>query len=195
MFSRDFLWKHRSEIIVVFVQHGADFLSQMCAHCPQEKLGEAYLLKKKRGRKSNATLAAERAMEAEPAPAAPAAEVKTPKQKRKRAGGPSHQVDQEGWPVRPRALWTLPADLLLSRSTMKTLVRDVSGSDFAEPFLAAVDPEEAPGYAELIKTPMDLGKCCAFLYLAMYRLRTSAVGWMRKRSICDGQSFLWLQAR
>jgi hypothetical protein len=131
----------------------------------QEKLGEEYLIKKKRGRKSKATLAAESALEAEPVPAAPATENKTPKQKRKRAGAPGNQVDQEGWPVRPRALWTLPADLQLSRSTMKTIVRDVSASDFADPFLVAVDPEEAPGYAELIKTPMDLGKISFLIIL------------------------------
>jgi hypothetical protein len=130
-------------------------------HAPQEKLGEEYVLKKKgrgKGRKSTA------------APAADAAELstetagpKTPKPKRKRAAGTAHLVKQEGWPVQPRTLWPLPDDFALSRSAMKGIVKEVSASEYASPFLVPVDPEEAPGYSDMIETPMDLGKSAAEL--------------------------------
>lgn len=76
--------------------------------------------------------------------------------KRKR-GANSNQVEQEGWPLTPRTLMQLPEGLVLSRSAMKALVRELSASEFASPFLVPVDPEEAPGYTDLIDTPMDLG--------------------------------------
>ena len=82
-------------------------------------------------------------------------ELKTPKQKRKR---PQHQTNQSGWPIRPRTYWPVSDDVALSRSTMKNIIKDLSASEFSEYFLSPVDLGEAPGYLELIETPMDLSK-------------------------------------
>lgn len=91
-----------------------------------------------------------------PAPPVESASVKKTV-KRKRAANPN-QVEQEGWPVTPRTLMQLPEGFVLSRSAMKTVVREVAASEYASPFMDPVDPDEAPGYTDLVETPMDLGR-------------------------------------
>ena len=83
----------------------------------------------------------------------------TKKNAKRKRGANSNQVEQEGWPLHPRTLMQFPEGFTLGRAAMKTLVRELSASEYATPFLDPVDPEEAPGYSDMIETPMDLGMC------------------------------------
>lgn len=115
-------------------------------------------MQKKKGRGKGRKSAVKTEVEGEAEPAAEAHIAKTPKPKRKRSSSSTaHLVQQEGWPVQPRTLWPLPEGFALSRSAMKSIVKEVSGSDYASPFLEPVDPDEAPGYLDMIKQPMDIG--------------------------------------
>lgn len=61
------------------------------------------------------------------------------------------------WPgTKSRMLTTLPENFSLTKSSMRSIIKEVSSNTYAEPFLLPVDFNEAPGYKEMIKQPMDL---------------------------------------
>jgi len=55
-----------------------------------------------------------------------------------------------------RAVKPLPDNFIVRKTAMKSILKEVCSSSFAEPFLLPVDEEEAPGYTDLIEHPMDL---------------------------------------
>jgi hypothetical protein len=81
---------------------------------------------------------------------------------------PSAKDRDANWPIKPRLVTKLPADMApLKKSDLRALMKDIAACEYAGPFLAPVDFNEAPGYEELIQEPMDIGRfyyhilCCA----------------------------------
>ena len=137
-----------------------------CLYPIQEKLGEEYVLKKKPSSSKARKQSKASTNDHTTTTAVVEVHTETEKVKRKRSNSHSnssgnsiaqHKINQKDWSIHPRTFIHLPHTLSLPQNTMKKLVKYLTDNSYSEPFLTPVDPRDAPGYLDLIETPMDIG--------------------------------------